>query len=300
MNNFYLVAGKACKKLPLRLVFLLTSLMLSFQLVAQQVIPLYPGTAPGSEKWDWDEQEFFVKFPINGKVAYNITKPTLTVFSPDSASANGAAVLLIPGGGFHIVNFEHEGIKVAKELNAKGYTAFLLKYRVARSLSDDPFSEMMQTLGDSAHNKNIIALIKELALQDAKVAMNYIRQQAARFHLFTNKIGIAGFSAGGSLARTLATDENAGTKPDFVALIYSVFKPEETIIPPHVPPAFIACASDDKLASSINSVHLYNSWMAAAKNAELHIYVTGGHGLKAGNASSWMHRWIEWMQLIGF
>lgn len=286
-------------KNSMKMIFLLTLSLTSCQLFAQQVVNLYPGAAPGSENWNWEEKEFFVKTPMNANVFYNVSKPTLTVFLPDRATANGTAVLLIPGGGFRIVNMEQEGYKLAKELNAKGYTAFVLKYRVERSLSNDPFNELMKAMSDSSWRNKQESII-ELALSDAKIAMKHIREHANKYGIQPGKIGMAGFSAGGTLALRLATNEVADTRPDFVALIYTVFNPEKTSISPTAPPAFIASASDDKLATSMNSINMYNNWMKGNKNTELHIYATGGHGLRAGNAASWIYRFMDWMKLNGY
>ena len=286
-------------KRSMKMIFLLTVLLTSLQLFAQQVVSLYPGTAPGSENWHWEEKEFFVKTPMNANVFYNVTKPTLTVYLPDKASANGTAVLLIPGGGFRMVNMEHEGSKLAKELIAKGYTAFVLKYRVERSLSNDPFNELRQAMSDSTWRNSHESII-ELALSDVKIAMKHLREHAGKYGIQPGKIGIAGFSAGGTLALRLAINEAAEARPDFVALIYSLFNPGKTSISANVPPAFIASASDDKQAPSMNSITMYNNWMKANENTELHIYATGGHGLKAGNAASWINRFMEWMKLNGY
>lgn len=301
MAKIHLLTGslKAVKNSGVQCVFLLALLMTSWSLYAQQVVNLYPGTAPGSENWNWEEKEFFVKEPMNANVVYNVSKPTLTVFLPKDVPANGSAVLLIPGGGFRLVNMDHEGNKLAKELNAKGYTAFVLKYRVAHSLTDDPFKELMQIMADSSRRKSYLPVI-ELALNDAKKAMKHIRENAAQYGINPGKISVAGFSAGGTLALQLATDNDSDTKPDLVALVYTVFDSTRSKIPANVPPAFIASASDDKLANPKNSINLYNSWKDAGKNAELHIYAVGGHGLKAGNAPTWIKRFMDWMHQNGF
>ncbi len=102
----------------------------------QKVIQLYNGPAKGSENWNWDEKLFFVKIPLNANVAYNVTKPTLTVFTPDSA--NGTAIIICPGGARRVLNIETEGSLVAKELIKKGFTVFLLKYRLVHTLTDNP------------------------------------------------------------------------------------------------------------------------------------------------------------------
>lgn len=272
----------------------------SFNLYAQQhEVPIYPGTAPGSETWTWNEEKHFVKVPINGTVIYNISRPSLSVFLPNEGSATGTSVLLLPGGGFHFINYEHEGTRVAQSLNEKGITVFLLKYRVARTLTDDPFSELMRVMNQPGFD-TLIAPVKKLALDDAETAMQYIRQKAGTYNIDPKKIGVIGFSAGGSLAIRLAGAGQPPYRPDFVAMIYTVFNPDTDKLLPRIPPAFIAGASDDKLAAPLHSINIYNSWIGSGAAAELHIYASGGHGLKTGNAPTWISRFIEWMQQQGF
>ncbi len=114
----------------------------------QQQIPLYNGPAPGSENWSWEEKRFFVKTPLNANIVYNVTKPTLTAYIPESA--NGTAVIICPGGALRVLNIETEGSFIAKELNKKGITAFVLKYRLVQTFSDDPWEEAVQSLKDTS------------------------------------------------------------------------------------------------------------------------------------------------------
>jgi hypothetical protein len=96
----------------------------------EKPIPLYNGAAPGSENWTWDEKTIDVG---NMKIALDVSKPTLIPFLP--AKPNGTAVIIAPGGAFHALAVGHEGADVAKWLNEKGVTAFVLKYRLSH---DDP------------------------------------------------------------------------------------------------------------------------------------------------------------------
>jgi acetyl esterase/lipase len=118
-------------------------LLLSTTVQAQQkIIPLYPGAAPGSENWNWSEGESDSN-AFNTKVVYNVTHPSLSVFLPDASIATGTAVVICPGGGFHILSINSEGYDVAKWLNKQGVACFVLKYRLARSLTNDPVAELM-------------------------------------------------------------------------------------------------------------------------------------------------------------
>ena len=264
----------------------------------QKTIQLYKGPAPGSESWNWDEKTFFVKTPLNANVAYNISKPTLTVFTPDSA--NGVAVVICPGGNFHVLSVENDGINVAKQLNRKGITAFLLKHRLLQSLTNNPWEEMRKSMMDTAENRKKITPARELAFADATKAIEYIRQHAAEFNIDPNKVGVIGFSGGGSLAMHLVLKEKPDLRPNFVGLIYTLFKPEYSTVSPNAPPAFIACATDDTKAISTNSIQLYTTWKAANIPVELHIYSKGEHGLMTPPANSWISRFTEWLTSLGF
>src|SRR5271167_275223 len=102
---------------------------------AQDVIPLYPDTPPGSTQENYPEKEYFSK-SWNTEVVANVTKPTLTVFKPSPELRNGTAVVICPGGGFMALSIDSEGNDAAKYLAAKGVTAFVLKYRLAHTGED--------------------------------------------------------------------------------------------------------------------------------------------------------------------
>src|SRR5438045_1995966 len=107
----------------------------------QKEIRLYKGPAPGSENWTWQEKTNN-KNSIRLTTVYNVVDPTLTVFEPDPAVANGTAIIVCPGGGFHFLAINHEGNDVAKALVSMGITVFILKYRLVHILSDNPFDDM--------------------------------------------------------------------------------------------------------------------------------------------------------------
>ena len=122
--------------------FALCLLLTTANILAQQkVIQLYEGPAPGSESWTWTEAENNNNL-WKTRVVYNVSKPTLTVFQPEEGKANGTAVIIAPGGAFHALSIDSEGFDVAKWLVEKGVTCFVLKYRIARSLTTDPVKEV--------------------------------------------------------------------------------------------------------------------------------------------------------------
>jgi len=96
---------------------------------AQTIIPLDTGSPNTAVIWTRPEREYFSQL-ANAEFVTNVSKPTLTVYAPPPSTANGTAVVICPGGGFHVLAINHEGVDVARWLNARGVTAFVLKYRL--------------------------------------------------------------------------------------------------------------------------------------------------------------------------
>ncbi len=153
------------------ILFLLVTLNLS----AQKVVPLYPGEIPNSIPYPMKE----IRIEENGAfVGYrNISLPTLAIYLPDSTIATGAAVIICPGGGYGMNCYQKEGIQIAEAFLRKGIAAFILKYRL-------PSNSIMK-------DKSVGPL------QDAQQAIKTVRQHAGEWNLNPDKVGIMGFSAGG-------------------------------------------------------------------------------------------------------
>src|SRR5450755_1398487 len=145
-------------------------------LSAQEVIHLYSGAAPGSEDWNYPEKQYYSK-TWNTEVVTNVTQPTLTVYKPDPALANGTSIVICPGGGFMALSINSEGIEVAKWLAAKGVTAFVLKYRLAHT-GEDATKEFGAMLQDSKKFGEMTAKIVPLSIADGLAAMTYVRKHA--------------------------------------------------------------------------------------------------------------------------
>ena len=275
-------------------------LMISIKTVGQQKeIPLYPDPVPGSENWNWSEKEFFVKVPLNANVLYNISKPSLLVFTPDSA--NGTAVIVCPGGAYYVLNIEREGINVARQLAKKGITVFVFKYRLVHSLTEDPWQEMRNNMNNRDSFLKKTEAVSKMARFDLNSAIIYVREHATEFKIDKNRVGLMGFSAGGVLAANVAYNFIPYARPDFIAPIYSVITSiERSGVKSDAPPLFIAAATDDSLAPISNSINLYNDWKDAKRPVELHIYSKGGHGLYGLPAANWLHRFTEWLDAQGF
>jgi formylglycine-generating enzyme required for sulfatase activity/acetyl esterase/lipase len=217
--------------------------------------------------------------------------PFLTVFLPRAGTANGAAVIVAPGGGNIMLMYGSEGAEVAEVYNDWGVTAFVLTYRLAPRYDNDART------------------------RDGERAMRLVRANAARWHLDPARIGLIGFSAGGSLARAIivASDggdataadpvERASSRPDYAALIYGAGRatPEESL--KDYPPTFLLSAAGDQ-APSLANAQLFMDLTKAGAVAELHVYQRGRHGFGSGVGSAefadWMPRLRGFLRVGGF
>lgn len=258
-----------------------------------QVIALWPNGAPGFEdRRNEPEQakDYWVR---------NIHNPSITVFPAPKDKANGAAVLIVPGGGHRELVFKAEGVEPAKYLNDLGVTCFVLKHRLPRE-TNSPYSLQI-------HPR-----------QDAQRAMRTIRSRATEWNLDTNRIGALGFSAGGEVVAMLVYSSTAGDpnatdlidrvncRADFQISIYPGPLGVPTgEIPADAPPAFFLVANDD--SSHVGPVIAQlEKYRQAKRPVEVHLYARGGHGFNLGNRSklasikSWPQRMADWLSDGGF
>jgi acetyl esterase/lipase len=278
-------------------VLLFTALLLqgAISFAQDQVIKLYNGPAPGSENWNW--QEGYIE---QAKMAYNIVSPSLTVYQAKPDSARGTAVIICPGGGFHFLSMENEGYAVAEWLQAKGITAFVLKYRTEHCLTDNPIQEFMQKGPNSEKFNKDIEPVVAMGIADGKAAIAYVREHAEQWGVDPGQIGIMGFSAGGTVTSGVIFTYDEGSRPDFAAPIYPyVGSFGDPPVPKNAPPIFISGASDDFFGFQTHCTRLYDLWTEAGKSAELILYRKGGHGfgMKAQNLPTdhWIERFYEWL-----
>jgi len=252
-----------------------------------KVFPLWEDGAPGFEHLkDQPEKakDWWVK---------NIHNPSLTAYFPEKEKANGTAVIICPGGGHKELVFDAEGRDAALYLNTLGITAFVLKYRLARE-EGSPYE-----LG--IHSR-----------EDALRAVRTVRNNAKKWGLDVNKIGMLGFSAGGEVVASVAYEnpivnqdtsdeiDRENGKPDFQMLIYPGPLGIPETIPQDAPPLFMVVANDD-LCCSNSVVRLLTGYRKAILPVEAHIYAKGGHGFNMGyrtelkSVSSWPQRMNDWL-----
>lgn len=277
--------------------------LLTLAAPAQEVIRLYNGPAPGTEDWDHEEKEYFSPI-FNTEVVTNVVNPTLTAFLPGPDTANGAAVVIAPGGGFHALSINSEGNDVAKWLNERGVAGFVLRYRLVPT-GEDGVRELMEKAREPERVQKDMADATPFAGADALAAVRHVRENAAKYNVDPQKIGFMGFSAGGAVTAYVAFNYDAETRPNFVAPVYLGLGISENATPPKdAPPAFIVAATDDPLGLAADSVKFYTKWLEAEKPVEMHLYSRGGHGfgMRKQNLPSdtWIERFGDWLGVHGF
>lgn len=255
-------------------------------------ITLWPNGAPGSEARRGEAeiaQDYWVR---------NIHDPSLTVYRPPPGTANGTAVIVVPGGGHRLLVFEAEGEQPAAFLASLGITAFALKHRLARE-EGSPYS------------------IEGHARADAYRALRLVRSRAAEWHLDPNRVGIMGFSAGGEVVGLVSFAPGDGDpkaadpvdrvsgRPDFSIFIYPGPLAVPEAVPATAPPAFLLAAADDPCCGT-PTVRLLQMFRDAKVPVEAHVFASGGHGFNMGQRSklasigTWPSRLAEWLADYGW
>lgn len=286
------------KKIIILIAILFSTTSINF--AQNKVVQIYEGAVPGTENWDWEEgiQE---GSSWRTQVVYNVAKPSLTIFAPDPAIANGTSVVICPGGGFVALAMGNEGYDVAKWLVKKGITCFVLKYRLAHINTTDAVKYFNDAIHD--HDKEKLKNQQDAipySIADGKAAIKYVRAHASDYNLNPDKIGIIGFSAGGTVAASAAFNYTAANKPNFVAPIYAYFPKEmQGKVQDDAPSLFLAVAANDPLNLQPHSVDLFTAWNTSKKDAELHVYNQGGHGfgmrVQHTTSDTWIERFADWL-----
>jgi acetyl esterase/lipase len=267
-------------------------------------IPLGTGSVqgqPAPETWfrQWGDP-----------MARNISKATLTAFLPKPGKANGAAVIVAPGGGFRWLSLSNEGWEVAQALADQGIAAFVLKYRLFPTPESlDGFKESMNrtfasvtpAAGDSKKETAPTRPPMDLSnqLQDAEAAYKMIVSRASEWGVDTARLGMIGFSAGAGLTMHCTLNSKL-MKLHFIGPIYGGMGAVD--VPKNAPPMFSVIASDDFLFRGQFGV--IDSWYKAGRPVEFHLYQNGGHGFGLGNPDRTSNRWfdafIHWLNVNDF
>ena len=239
----------------------------------------------------------------------NVSRPTMTVYSPTGKNT-GAAVVVFPGGGYQILAIDLEGTEVCDWLTAEGITCVLLKYRVP---------------GEGRYPKSGPYPRSPLALEDAQRTVGLVRLHAAEWHVDPHKIGVLGFSAGGHLVAAVSTHfgrvyaavdaaDTTSCRPDFAVAIYpghlslaenSIrLNPDiESHITRQTPPTFLLQNEDDHVDRVEDALSYYAGLKKAGVPVELHSYAQGGHafGLRRTKlpATGWPQLVETWLRTIG-
>jgi hypothetical protein len=285
--------------------YLFTSMMLamfsSSTLRAQETVRLWEQSAPTDNEITEAE-----RYERNGSWVTQVSVPELMVYRPALQNNTGGAVVICPGGGYAGLAIEHEGRQFAEWLKNRGITAVVLKYRMP--------------------NQH-----KQVPLEDVWQAIRYVRQHASVLGVRADKVGIAGFSAGGHLASTASTyyaTEGVSTRPDFSVLFYPVvtmgtythqgslyallgvnpseedirYFSNEQHINADTPPAILLLSHDDKTVSPLNSMLYYQALLQHQVPAALYVFPTGGHGWGMNAGFAYHNRMLEllgeWLQSV--
>jgi len=278
-------------------------------------LPIWPDAAPDPQPVPGPE-EVLSKSPdpaslpwvVAGKpfvFVVNVSKPTMTVYSPKGTNTR-VAVIVFPGGGYNALAMDLEGTEICDWLNSKGMTAVLLKYRVPTKPKVGPYTESPQ------------------ALQDAQRTLSLVRFHAADWHIDPHKLGVIGFSAGGHMVAATSTHfekrsypaadaaDKESCRPDFAIALYpghlwrasAGLKLNPNVpVTTNTPPTFLLHAEDDEVDDVKHSLVYYMALKGAGVPVEMHLYAQGGHafGLRSSKfpITGWPQLVEGWMKTIG-
>lgn len=278
-------------------------------------VPIWPGPAPDARPVPGPEATQPAGPQVAGRPwikVVNVSRPTMTVYSPKGKNT-GAAVVVFPGGGYQILAIDLEGTEVCDWLTLKGITCVLLKYRVPNS---GPTWD--QECGCYTDTRSF------MPLEDAQRTVGLVRFHAAEWHIDPHKIGVLGFSAGGHLSAAISTHfakrlypavdaaDKVSCRPDFAVVLYPghlwidkkkfELNPNVTVTR-QTPPTFILQAENDPIDSINNSLVYYIALKNAGVPVEIHLYADDKHAFGLRPTKFPITRWPElvetWLGTIG-
>lgn len=274
-------------------------------------LPIWPGAVPDREPVPGPETATVSKGLIGGRPAIavtNVTRPTMTIYAPKGHNT-GAAMVVLPGGGFQILAIDLEGTEACDWLTANGITCILLKYRVP----GPPYDWRCDC---RPHNY----MVPTMALEDTQRTIALVRHHARAWHIDPHRIGVMGFSAGGFLVAEASTRymhrlykpvdaaDRESIRPDFAAAIYPGHLALDGKLNPNVPvtrdtpPTFVVQAEDDHIDGVHQALVYYTALAEAGVPAEMHIYAQGGHAFGFRSKlpiSSWPELMKRWLETLG-
>ena len=277
-------------------------------------VPIWPREAPGAQRDAGLEEDAVTVTSGPGEMKLvagkpwiavrNVSRPTMTVYSPEGNNT-GTAVVVFPGGGYNILAIDLEGTEVCDWLTSKGITCVLLKYRVP-GVKVGPYRNC------------------STALEDAQRTVGLVRFHAAEWHIDPHRIGVPGFSAGGHMAAAMSTQfeqrlypavdaaDQESCRPDFALALYPghLAVPETDFalnpdiqVSNHTPATFLLQAEDDPVDPVENSLVYYAALRKAGVPAEMHLYAKGGHAFGLRRTESPITEWPQlaeaWLGSIG-
>ena len=280
-------------------------------------IPIWPRTPPDDKPMPGPESVSTGHSLVAGRpyrAILDVSLPTMTIYAPKGKNT-GAAVVVLPGGGFEALAIDLEGTEVCDWLTSKGVTCVLLKYRVP----SEPYDPKCDCRPDGG------LVIPTRSLADLQRTMGLVRLRAKEWHIDPHKVGVLGFSAGGYLAAEISTKyrqrlyaavdaaDKESARPDFAVLVYPGHlargRTDNTTLNPNVPvtpetpPAFLVQAEDDTTDGVNQSLAYYMALKKAGVPVEMHLYATGGHafGLRrtALPITGWPRLVETWLHTIG-
>jgi acetyl esterase/lipase len=279
--------------------------MLDTQVRVGEPVALWPGIAPGSKSWTHEETTE-TDPATDTLLIKGVVVPTLTPVHPPEELRNGTAVVIAPGGAFVALAWEHEGMATARWFAERGVTAFVLKYRLARPPSPGDEARLMADAPSFTDQKAWVAFFEslvtdaaELGVADGEQAVRLVRSRSQEWGLDQGRVGVLGFSAGGTVALRSAATTDPEARPAFVVDVYGAFF--RAAVPDDAPPCFTVVAADDfALDWCLDAAR---QWRDAGCPIELHVYERGGHGFglrtQGAPIDAWTDRLADWLNSRG-
>ncbi len=274
-------------------------------LAQQHTLNLYDGPAPGSQDWS----EPLVVHPTDGgEDRYNTTQPRLQVFLPEPDLADGAAIVMLPGGGLRVLSMGGDMHETIALLNEHGVAVVVLEYRTLQRTPEEiarataprppasgpiefPSMEIRNANANPSPDDPVLSEVLRLATADGQAALRLVRSRAAEWGIDPDRVGMFGTSAGGGVAFGTMMAGEEGATPDFIV---SNFGPalQDIAVPEDAPPLFLITESWHGPVTD-GLVALFQMWIAERENAELHVYDVPNFTM---TPDLWGDRLLEWMR----